>query len=72
MANTRTAEGFLDDDGRNRPVALVAAEARFCQIQRVIDLIVKVLVPDKATASNFAPGWRMVWHETSCGCPSGP
>ncbi len=35
----------------------VAAEARFCQIQRVVDLIIKALapvVPDKCTAGNGA------------------
>jgi N-methylhydantoinase B len=39
------------------PIAPVAAEARFCQIQRVVDLIIKALapvVPDKATAGNSA------------------
>ncbi|MBV8871027.1 MAG: hydantoinase B/oxoprolinase family protein, partial [Acetobacteraceae bacterium] len=39
------------------PIAPVAAEARFSQIQRVCDLIIKALapvVPDKATAGNGA------------------
>jgi N-methylhydantoinase B len=39
------------------PIAPVAAEARFCQIQRVVDLIIKALapvVPEKATAGNSA------------------
>ena len=39
------------------PIAPAAAEARFCQIQRVVDLIIKALapvVPDKATAGNSA------------------
>ena len=39
------------------PIAPVAAEARFSQIQRVCDLIIKALapvVPDKATAGNAA------------------
>jgi N-methylhydantoinase B len=39
------------------PIAPVAAEARFSQIQRVVDLIIKALapvVPDKATAGNAA------------------
>jgi N-methylhydantoinase B len=39
------------------PVAPAAAEARFCQIQRVVDLIIKALapvVPEKATAGNAA------------------
>lgn len=39
------------------PSSPVAAEARFCQIQRVVDLIIKALapvVPDKATAGNAA------------------
>jgi N-methylhydantoinase B len=39
------------------PIPPVAAEARFCQIQRVVDLIIKALapvVPDKCTAGNAA------------------
>lgn len=39
------------------PIAPVAAEARFSQIQRVVDLIIKALapvVPDKCTAGNAA------------------
>ena len=39
------------------PIAPAAAEARFCQIQRVVDLIIKALapvVPEKATAGNSA------------------
>ncbi|WP_395662268.1 hydantoinase B/oxoprolinase family protein [Aestuariivirga sp.] len=39
------------------PIAPVAAEARFCQIQRVVDLIIKALapvVPDRCTAGNSA------------------
>jgi N-methylhydantoinase B len=39
------------------PIAPAAAEARFCQIQRVVDLIIKALapvIPDKATAGNAA------------------
>ena len=39
------------------PIAPTAAEARFSQIQRVVDLIIKALapvVPDKATAGNAA------------------
>ena len=39
------------------PVPPVAAEARFSQIQRVVDLIIKALapvLPDKATAGNAA------------------
>ena len=39
------------------PIAPVAAEARFCQIQRVVDLIIKALapvLPDKCTAGNAA------------------
>jgi N-methylhydantoinase B len=39
------------------PIAPVAAEARFCQIQRVVDLIIKALapvVPEKATGGNAA------------------
>jgi N-methylhydantoinase B len=39
------------------PIAPVAAEARFCQIQRVVDLIIKALapvIPDKVTAGNAA------------------
>ena len=39
------------------PIPPVAAEARFCQIQRVVDLIIKALapvLPDKCTAGNAA------------------
>ncbi len=39
------------------PVAPAAAEARFCQIQRMVDLIIKALasvLPDKCTAGNAA------------------
>lgn len=39
------------------PIAPVAAEARFTQIQRVVDLIIKALapvIPEKATAGNAA------------------
>ena len=39
------------------PIAPVAAEARFCQIQRVVDLIIKALspvLPDRCTAGNAA------------------
>jgi len=39
------------------PIAPAAAEARFAQIQRVVDLIIKALapvIPDKATAGNAA------------------
>ena len=39
------------------PEAPVAAEARFCQIQRMVDLIIKALapvIPDKVTAGNAA------------------
>lgn len=39
------------------PIAPVAAEARFCQIQRVSDLIIKALapvLPDRCTAGNAA------------------
>lgn len=39
------------------PIAPAAAEARFSQIQRVVDLIIKALapvIPDKATAGNAA------------------
>jgi N-methylhydantoinase B len=39
------------------PIAPVAAEARFSQIQRVVDLIIKALapvIPDKVTAGNAA------------------
>ena len=39
------------------PIPPVAAEARFCQIQRVVDLIIKALapvIPDKCTAGNAA------------------
>ncbi|MBJ3777471.1 hydantoinase B/oxoprolinase family protein [Acuticoccus mangrovi] len=39
------------------PSAPVAAEARFCQIQRLVDLIIKALapvIPDKVTAGNAA------------------
>ena len=39
------------------PIAPAAAEARFCQIQRVVDLIIKALapvIPEKATAGNAA------------------
>lgn len=39
------------------PVPPVAAEARFCQIQRMVDLIIKALapvIPDKVTAGNAA------------------
>ena len=39
------------------PIAPVAAEARFSQIQRVVDLIIKALapvVPGKCTAGNAA------------------
>ncbi|WP_108659696.1 hydantoinase B/oxoprolinase family protein [Acuticoccus kandeliae] len=39
------------------PIAPVAAEARFCQIQRMVDLIIKALapvIPDKVTAGNAA------------------
>ena len=39
------------------PIAPAAAEARFCQIQRVVDLIIKALspvIPDKVTAGNAA------------------
>ncbi len=39
------------------PIAPVAAEARFSQIQRVVDLIIKALapvIPEKATAGNAA------------------
>ncbi len=39
------------------PEPPVAAEARFCQIQRVVDLIIKALspvIPDKVTAGNAA------------------
>jgi N-methylhydantoinase B len=39
------------------PIAPVAAEARFSQIQRVVDLIIKALapvVPDRCTAGNAA------------------
>lgn len=39
------------------PIAPVAAEARFSQIQRVVDLIIKALapvLPDKCTAGNAA------------------
>jgi len=39
------------------PIAPAAAEARFAQIQRVVDLIIKALapvVPEKATAGNAA------------------
>jgi N-methylhydantoinase B len=39
------------------PIAPVAAEARFCQIQRIVDLIIKALspvLPDRCTAGNAA------------------
>ncbi|MFK8081908.1 MAG: hydantoinase B/oxoprolinase family protein [Granulosicoccus sp.] len=39
------------------PVAPAAAEARFCQIQRMVDVIIKALapvLPDKCTAGNAA------------------
>ncbi len=39
------------------PIAPAAAEARFCQIQRMVDLIIKALapvLPDKCTAGNAA------------------
>lgn len=39
------------------PIWPAAAEARFCQIQRVVDLIIKALapvIPDKVTAGNAA------------------
>ena len=39
------------------PIAPVAAEARFCQIQRVVDLFIKALspvLPDRCTAGNAA------------------
>jgi N-methylhydantoinase B len=39
------------------PIAPVAAEARFCQIQRVADLIIRALapvLPDRCTAGNAA------------------
>jgi N-methylhydantoinase B len=39
------------------PIAPVAAEARFCQIQRIVDLIIKALspvLPDQCTAGNAA------------------
>ncbi len=39
------------------PISPVAAEARFCQIQRVVDLIIKALapvLPDRCTAGNAA------------------
>lgn len=39
------------------PIAPAAAEARFCQIQRMVDLIIKALapvLPDKCTAGNGA------------------
>ncbi|MFK7893364.1 MAG: hydantoinase B/oxoprolinase family protein [Granulosicoccus sp.] len=39
------------------PVSPAAAEARFCQIQRMVDLIIKALapvLPDKCTAGNAA------------------
>lgn len=39
------------------PISPAAAEARFCQIQRMVDLIIKALapvLPDKCTAGNAA------------------
>ena len=39
------------------PIAPAAAEARFCQIQRMADLVIKALspvIPDKSTAGNAA------------------